>query len=166
MIIFLSLNLAKVNKLKNEIITLKNQNEELKEINNNLVDLEDTKSGNTFDEDIEWFVEQVYGMSDRLELYEAISPSITEDVTVQLFGENHPPEETSKEEKSLERTVESTKIFGKFDGENEYVALATFDLVFEYRGKTDRNFTIVEVKLHKNSEGKWLINEIEEYASK
>lgn len=168
MVIILSFNMVKGNDLKNEIIELEDQVKELENKNQTLLELEETKSDNTFEEDVEWFVQQLYGMSDRLDLYETIEPSITNDVTEQLFGENHPPEEgdQDEEERSLERTVENINVFGKFEDESHYSTLVTFDLTFEYRGQTDRTFTIVKVELRKGNDGKWLINEVEEFPNR
>lgn len=97
-----------------------------------------------------------------------MSPSITDDVTEQLFGKDSPPEkdDQSDEEKSLERKVDDISVYGKFDDERTYVTLVTFDLTFEYRGESDKDFMIVKVDLHKNSEGKWLITHIKEYSNR
>lgn len=166
-IVFMGYNMIKNNDLKNEIVELKREIVELENEQKDAEEFEETSESNTFDDDIKWFVEEVYGLTDRAQLFENISSSLTKEVTDQLFGEDQPPKKVEgNEEKSLERKVESVNIYGKFEDKRSYTSLVTFDLSFEYKGQADKEFTIVRVDLKRQKDGTWLISEIEEFPNK
>lgn len=165
LIVFATFNILKNNNLKDEVTSLKEEITILEKENEKLRNLENSSNDNTFEEDVKWFVSEVYGLEDRAQLYDNISLSVTDDVIEDLFGNDVPPKKSENSEHSLERTLDNIEIYGKFKDDKNYVALATFDLTFEYRNEKDTAFTIVQVNLTKK-EDKWLISNFEEYSNR
>lgn len=155
-------------KLKNENASL---NDALLTTENDAgtEEIEDTGEGeniteNTFEEDIIWFLSEVYTNADRVDMYDNISFSITDDVAEFLFGQDLPPEPSEFNSDVLTRSLENVEVFGKYIDETTYKAIVRFDVVFEYHEETDRSFTVVEVDL-KKYEDDWLINNFVEYTT-
>jgi len=165
LVLFLTFNILKNNNLKDELTSLKEEIKTLENENKGLRNLDKTSNDNTFEEDVKWFVSEVYGLEDRAELYDNISLSVTDDVIKDLFGNDVPPKKSETSEHSLERKLDNIEVYGKFKDDKNYIALATFDLTFEYRNEKDTSFTIVQVNLTKK-EDKWLISNFEEYSNR
>jgi hypothetical protein len=154
-------------KLKNENASLNdailanenNETEETEEIGEG-----ENVTENSFEEDIVWFLSQIYTNADRVEMYDNISFSITDDVTEFLFGEDLPPEPSEFNSDVLTRSLENVEVFGKYIDDTTYKAIVRFDVVFDYHEETDKSFTVVEVDL-KKYEDDWLINNFVEYTT-
>lgn len=162
-----SFNIIKKNDIENELISLKEdmkQSEKKVEADietENEKDIETKEEKvDTLEEDIEWFVTEVYTIENRKELYESIKNSATEEVLVELFGEELPPDENQGEVHSIDRNIENLEVYGRYETENNYKAIVTFDLVFNHE---DTAFTVMQVDITKKDDA-WKVDSFEEYA--
>lgn len=160
-------NVIQKNQLENEVIELNQKIEQIEQEKENITEIESKNKTNenvdTLDEDIEWFVTKVYTLENRKELYEDIKVSTTEDVLKGLFGEDLPPEENQGEVHSVDRNIKNINVYGKYENENHYKAMVTFDLIFDSGDKTDSAFTVMQVDLTQKDDS-WKVDNIEEYA--
>lgn len=143
-------------ELNSTITTLETENE--------LLSLEkEVAKENTFDDDIEWFMESVYGTSDSRELYDEINEAITEPVAQQLFGETLPPEASEfTDERSVDRTVSEIEIYGDYIMNDEYKALVKARVSYVYKGEEELSDVITEINLLKDSNDVWRVSKFEE----
>lgn len=122
---------------------------------------DESESTDTFEEDIEWFVTTVYESNDRLQLYEEIQDSVNQNVLTALLGEDLPPEESTQEEASVERSVSNVDVFGKYQGDDKYRAVVLLDNSYEYKDQEDEKEILAYLEIS-NQEGVWIITEFRE----
>lgn len=151
------------NSAENKAFKLKKEIEVMEKEKETTQELKESEETNTFEDDIEWFVNEIYTLENRTELYEKIEPSATEDVLKGLFGEELPPDENQGEVHSIDRKVDNIQVFGKQQDNEHYNGIVTFDLSFDYDDKSDSAFTVLQVNLKKQGD-EWKVSEIEEYA--
>ena len=151
------------NKLKKENNKLEENIESVKS-DNNKEELNETDNENTFKDDVEWLVTEIYASDNRYELYNNISESIDENVEEYLFGENVPPEKEEPSSKTLERKIENTNVFGKYKDDEHYQAVVVFDVAYKYHGETDTGLGVVQVDM-KKTENDWLVTNFVEYTT-
>lgn len=122
---------------------------------------------NTFEDDVTWLVEEIYESLDRKELHDKINESITDDLEKRLFGEKEIEEKETDKVPSVQKSVHRVNFYGKYDDEETYEAVATFDLEIEAPKQTQHHFVIVKTTIEKMpGEDKWLFTEFEEIASR
>lgn len=163
LIIVTTITIMQKNDIKNTVIDQKEQIEQLEKENYNLQNLDEEKEGNTFEEDIEWLVEQIYTIENRKKLYEEIEDLSSKEVLTELFGEELPPEENQGEVESIDREANNIKVYGKYEDESHYKSIVTFDLSMKFDDKEDDAFTVLQVDLIKHKD-KWIVDNFEEYA--
>lgn len=163
MTLFAVYNVVQKNNAKNALQDEKMKVEQLNQEIENLDEMEDEQEQNTFEEDINWFVTQVYTLENRKKLYENIKDSATDDVIKQLFGDELPPDENQGEVKSIDREVKNVEIYGKYENDKHYKAFVTFDLVYDTGHGKDTGFTILQVDVKKKDDV-WVIDKFKEYA--
>lgn len=151
------------NRAENRIVELKKEVTEIEKEKESVQKIEEEKETNTFEEDISWFVTEVYTVEDRKKLYELIEPSATEEVLIELFGEELPPDENQGEVHSIDKDVENIEVYGNYQDEKHFKGIVTFDLSFDDTERSETAFTVLEVELTKHDDG-WKISKLEEYS--
>jgi len=148
---------------QDEIVELNSKVSSL-ESENELLSIEtEVSEENTFDADIQWFVESVYETSDMKALYDEINESITDPVAQQLFGDTIPPEESSfSGESSVERQVSDVEIYGDYVMNDEYKALVQATVSYMYKEEEVLSNVITEITLVKGSNDVWRVAKFEE----
>ncbi len=163
LILFTAYNVIQKNRTENKVINLEKEIEEIEQEKETVQELEEENEDHTFEDDINWFVTEVYTLENRKVLYEKIEQSATEDVLIGLFGEELPPDENQGEVHSIDRKVDDIEIYGKYQDEKHYQGIVTFNLSFEDEERSESAFTVLQVDLTKKEDG-WKISEFEEYA--
>ncbi|MGE6370595.1 hypothetical protein ACQKDB_15825 [Planococcus kocurii] len=143
-------------KLESEVSSLESDNEMLAIEN-------EASEENTFDEDIQWFVESVYEIGDSRALYDEINEAITDPVAQNLFGDTIPPEKSSfSGEASVDRQVSEMEIYGDYVMNDEYKALVKSKVSYLYKEEEELSEVITEITLLKDSKDVWRISKFEE----
>lgn len=146
-----------------QVVELKSKVSSLESENEMLTIQNDVSDENTFDEDIKWFVESIYEISDSKALYDEINESITDPVAQKLFGDTLPPEKSSfSGENTVERKVSDVEIYGDYVMNDEYKALVKSRVSYMYKEEEVLNDVITEVMLLKDSKGVWRVSKFEE----
>ena len=149
-----------------EIVELNTKVSSLESENEMLSIENEVSEENTFDEDIQWFVESIYEISDTKALYDAINESITDPVAQQLFGDKLPPEASSfSGETSVDRKVSDVEIYGHYVMNDEYKALVQATVSYMYKEEEVLSNVITEVTLIKGSNDVWRVRKFEEKAN-
>lgn len=149
-----------------EIVELNSKVSSLESENEMLSIENEVSEENTFDEDIQWFVESIYEISDTKALYDAINESITDPVAQQLFGETLPPEPSSYEgEASVDRKVSDIEIYGDYVVNDEYKALVQATVSYMYKEEEVLSTVITEITLIKGTNDVWRVAKFEEKAN-
>lgn len=148
---------------QDEIVELNSKVSSL-ESENELLSIEtEVSEENTFDADIQWFVESVYETSDMKALYDEINESITDPVAQQLFGDTIPPEASGfSGETSVERQVSDVEIYGDYVMNDEYKALVQATVSYMYKEEEVLSNVITEITLVKGSNDVWRVAKFEE----
>lgn len=149
-----------------EIVELNSKVSSLESENEMLSIEKEVADENTFDEDIKWFVESIYEISDTRALYDEINESVTDAVAQQLFGETLPPEASDfSEQVSVDRQVTDVEIYGDYVMNDEYKALVKARVNYMYKEEEEMNTVITEVSLLKDSKDVWRVSKFEEKAN-
>ena len=167
-------SLAFVNKQKNnfkeENSKIKNKLESLEKDSSNkeIKKPNDLDSDDTFEEDAKWVAKEIYGKTNRKEVYEDVKDSLTKKVVTQLFGEK--PEERFSDYEDQEnsnvvtRTIQNQNFYGKYINENKYSIILTLDLDVKAIEVTEKKFVVLEMNFEKQKNGQWLVSKFEEIA--
>lgn len=179
-------NISKKNSLANENVDLKSEiasleteqqetansqtdntseNEEDSGDNNNDSDNaeEENTSDDTFEEDIEWFLKNLYTDKSKKSSYETLKDSATEDLLKSQFGNELPPEDETDGEKGIDNDIKNVEVYGKYSNDTTYKALVDFEIISTYEDKEDSGNKIVEFTI-KEEDDKWLVDNIEDKA--
>lgn len=121
------------------------------------------KNDDTFEEDIEWFLKNLYTDKSKEKSYNTLKDSATEDLLKSQFGEELPPEDETDGEKGVDNDIKNVEVYGKYSNSSTYKALVEFEIISTYEDKEDSGEKIVEFTI-RDKDGKWLVENIEDKA--